>query len=96
MGIFMFPQKIQQAMELAGKIKVIILRKINEVAVFLSKQNLDLFCKGRSKSHLGKRNKDQILRIEVFSEQVYVFIWAPVQQGPTLDPQAPQRLPERP
>src|SRR5208283_4869477 len=77
MCIFVIPQEIQQAMELAGKIKVIILREINEVAVFLSKQNLDLFCKGLSKSPLGKLNKDQILRAKVFSEQVDVFIWAP-------------------
>lgn len=96
MCIFVFPQEIQQAMELAGKIKVIILREINKVAVFLSKKNRDLFCKGRSKSPLGKRNKDQILRVKVFSEEARIFIWAPVQQGPTLDPQPLQRLPERP
>jgi hypothetical protein len=92
MDILVPRQKIDHAREFSWKIKIVVLREINNTAIFLPEENLNLLCEGRFISHPRKINKDQILGVKISSEHVYVFIWASIEQNPKLHVEAAERL----
>jgi len=93
---FVRQQEVNHAMKLAWKIKVIVLREIYYIAIFLRDKDLNLLRKTALVSGILKRNKDQFMRPKIPPKQVGVVVRASVEQDPKLDPQAPQRLLERP
>ena len=88
-------KEVQHSTKLVWEVEIVVLREINEVAVGLRQQNINLFPERREITYTWNSQENQILLVEILRKYSGVVFWTAVQQDPNLDAQTFQCVLER-